>query len=359
MARVVSVALLFGLLVGCGRSTQDGNTPPAGATAPGDPNAPTSATPPEDPHAPAGTTAPGDPNVSAGAPAGAVSPPGVNHPISPHVLKALGGRTIPWDPTRHPYLTTSKAIIRLKNMIRFQQHYAIHGGRKAAAGEWPWAALALDNYGGGFYFPHCGGALIAEGWVLTSAHCFVDPNDLLVIGEQEITPLSRTTRIAKVCGHPQFDSITHENDIALVKLVEPMIGAACLPYETSAPPSARSGNATVVGWGSTEDRADFSPSLLAVEVPFVPDADCRGVHGASLPAGLFCGGLQAGGKGFCGGDSGGPLAVHDSSSGTWLEVGIATVGCSTPDSYDLYTGVAPLAPWILQTMTSENPTCLE
>ena len=43
----------------------------------------------------------------------------------------------------------------------------IYGGRDVEAGQWPWQA-SLQVRGRHI----CGGALIADRWVITAAHCF-------------------------------------------------------------------------------------------------------------------------------------------------------------------------------------------
>ncbi|KAK6993458.1 Transmembrane protease serine 12, partial [Biomphalaria glabrata] len=44
----------------------------------------------------------------------------------------------------------------------------IVGGHTAAQGSWPWL-VALRNFMGGI---SCSGAVIAQRWVVTAAHCF-------------------------------------------------------------------------------------------------------------------------------------------------------------------------------------------
>ena len=41
-------------------------------------------------------------------------------------------------------------------------------GKKARDGTWPWHAQIIVN---GYYV--CGGSIIKENWILTSAHCLV------------------------------------------------------------------------------------------------------------------------------------------------------------------------------------------
>ncbi|XP_055883377.1 elastase-1-like [Biomphalaria glabrata] len=121
----------------------------------------------------------------------------------------------------------------------------IVGGHTAAQGSWPWL-VALRNFMGGI---SCSGAVIAQRWVVTAAHCFrfaADPNMWRVrIGEHDLftnEDNERDLRIQHIYVHPQHSSQSPDSssnstlysrflyDIALLQLAEDSrIEPVCLP----------------------------------------------------------------------------------------------------------------------------------
>jgi secreted trypsin-like serine protease len=236
----------------------------------------------------------------------------------------------------------------------------IIGGEKAAPGEFPWQVALLNaEIGNTFTAQYCGGALIAAQWVVTAAHCVVDGRSIM--DPDEVDVLVGTTSLAsggtrvgveRVVVHGRYNARTDENDIALLRLAEP-VGLEALPVLTRADEarlSAAGTLATATGWGNTSIRGeDFPVDLRKVRLPIVTNRVCNGPrsYDGDVTVKMLCAGLAAGGKDTCQGDSGGPLVVPDGEGGVVL-AGITSWGaaCAAPNKYGVYTRVARFATWI-------------
>ncbi len=248
----------------------------------------------------------------------------------------------------------------------------IVGGKIADANKWPWQVRIEGEF-------LCGGSLISTNWVLTAAHCFTGSLEGKVgYGSSKVDQL-KWVNIEKVIVHQAYNGDTHENDIALVKLSEPVEYGQGVARATLGTPqfyeTLPGKKATVTGWGYTVDREAFEKAfpdteisqeflapndLQEVEVPIQNLEKCRANYvkgtGHYVPDGQLCAGLKVGGKDSCQGDSGGPLVVATTSSPSgYAQVGIVSwgVGCAQPSLFGAYTRVDFYNDWIKKTV-SEN-----
>lgn len=116
-------------------------------------------------------------------------------------------------------------------------------------------------------------------------------------------------------------------------------------------------NAT--GWGKTDFDGFYSPVLLHVQIPIIPNDDCKkkykkiGEFKADIQFDerIICaGGLTTGGKDSCKGDSGGPLMlpIHQKGSFPFYQLGVVSYGygCGEANVPGIYASVQKYEDWI-------------
>uniref|UniRef100_A0A8C0JBX4 Peptidase S1 domain-containing protein n=1 Tax=Chelonoidis abingdonii TaxID=106734 RepID=A0A8C0JBX4_CHEAB len=117
-------------------------------------------------------------------------------------------------------------------------------GQDAKAGAWPWQVSVQIN---GFHI--CGGSLISESWVVSAAHCFI-------FGQSRLHSFALVKRIIL---HPSYNSVTHQADIALVELRNPVAFTATISpvslLDASVPVPAGD-TCWVTGWGNTSPQSE-------------------------------------------------------------------------------------------------------
>ncbi|XP_055345810.1 trypsin-3-like isoform X2 [Paramacrobiotus metropolitanus] len=201
----------------------------------------------------------------------------------------------------------------------------IIGGFTAAVGEFPWMASLRkrDSYNTSIH--KCGATLLHPEWIITAAHCAYRIRKRRMVirlgaldvdyDDQADDSLSYVdARVASVKIHPDFDSVTFENDLALLKLSEPV---------------------------------RLAPNI--VPICLAPFMDYIGTFGMLAGWGLTNPGYQYGGRDTCQGDSGGPLVkeIH----GRWSLIGVISWGMGCARAY--LPGVSTFVPvyhqWIADT----------
>lgn len=246
----------------------------------------------------------------------------------------------------------------------------IVGGVESIENDWPWAvALSYSSIDASTQF--CGGSLIAERWVLTAAHCFVDvtngietiraPNELSAfVGAYDLNASpGQLVEIKQVIPHPDFDAVTYDNDLLLLELKTPVLGEPFLPLlsDTDMINVTAGELMTVIGWGSTlgydpsisEPASSYPYVLREVSLPYVENTTCNVSLMGSVTNNMLCAGEAAGGKDSCQGDSGGPLMIElPQGSGQWYQSGVVSwgAGCAAASYYGVYTRVSNYVSWI-------------
>ncbi|MFH1052055.1 MAG: trypsin-like serine protease [bacterium] len=234
-------------------------------------------------------------------------------------------------------------------------------GDNADIKDYPWqVALFTVDTSNNIEYQICGGSIIDTYWILTAAHCVVGETYRTRKIAVEITSLSdaqlgQILDISDIIIHPDYNDSTLQNDIALLRLSYPVdtskLGASVI--RILAPDEELNGLidpgtvGTITGWGVIQDDMWDQPDTLQVaEVSIISISqanewlDETEPLGIRVSEGMLPTGKEQGGPDACRGDSGGPLAVKD-STGNWVLAGITSWGyhCAAPKNPNVYTRV--------------------
>lgn len=234
------------------------------------------------------------------------------------------------------------------------QNVKITGGTDADIADFPWQVFYIS---GNF---RCGGTIIGENWILTAAHCTEDSNGNLIpasemsvkVGATDPSNLleGKTYDVSDVIVHEGFNSQSLVNDIALLKLNQPINYINATPIRLITSDDVAEGAADpgvmswVTGWGLTNVTPEVFPNILQkVQLPIVSNAQASVVW-KTIPSTDIMAGYLNGNKDACNGDSGGPLVVP--VFGEYKIAGIVSWGSSDCNTYGGYTRVSDFETWI-------------
>lgn len=164
--------------------------------------------------------------------------------------------------------------------------------------------------------------------------------------------------------HHNHNSVTLDNDVALLRLSEPVpldeasICLVCLPERGAQVEVGK--RCTVTGYGYESESGPAALRVRQTDLPVVSDSDCQNKTGSALarsftlPANSFCAGGELG-QDACHGDGGSPLSclVDD---GHYELAGIVSWGykCGNKDLPGLYARVSAFVGWINQIVSVNN-----
>ncbi|XP_074854719.1 serine protease 53 [Carettochelys insculpta] len=225
-----------------------------------------------------------------------------------------------------------------------------------AKGAWPWY-VSLQFRGQHI----CGGALIAESWVLAAAHCFIERQEhtdwKVLLGERRdgVEPRWQEERgLQKLILHAAFVNVIEGKDIALLRLSQPVvfgehIWAVCLPYETH---RFRLGGTCWVRGRENAQPSSVQP-LQGMEVELMGPVACKCTYNQSSSASeavpilpeMLCAAQKE--TTSCEADQGGPLICNE--KGAWFLTGLSSFrnGCGKKSQPGVYTDIRAHENWIM------------
>merc|ERR1712126_698565 len=215
----------------------------------------------------------------------------------------------------------------------------------------------------------CGGTIVNKRFVITAAHCY---NSMftkmeVIVGEHNecdgVNEGGKLIKVRKMTLHPDYNSRTIDNDIAVLELAEDLtftkkIKPACLP---SSETKDYSGSAsTVSGWGGTigygpNDQQPQQPRQCTLKETIVKllkgsDPMCGKYLKTSSSKIKLC--AFAKDTDACQGDSGGPLTVPENGKYTLVGVVSYGSGCASSSTPGVYVRVQGFLPWIKNLISS-------
>ncbi|MCA1568259.1 MAG: serine protease [Acidobacteria bacterium] len=244
-------------------------------------------------------------------------------------------------------------------------------GKPAPAGTFPWqVAIGASEVPDAFYAHFCGGSIHSATWIITAAHCVEGllPSEITITaGTNRLDDTATQRRVRRIIIHKDYGDLPHNNDIALIELVD------ALPLSTDGPIRAvplltladegrlltEGAPMVVTGWGRTTERGVKVRDLRYLDnLPIVPRNICNRTtaYDGEITNNMICAGVLAGGMDSCKGDSGGPLTAETERAPKLAGVVSWGEGCARANRPGVYTRVSNYVGWV-SACISNSPRC--
>ncbi|KAL1403024.1 hypothetical protein pipiens_005837 [Culex pipiens pipiens] len=217
----------------------------------------------------------------------------------------------------------------------------IERGWVAELGQWPWHAALFHVSSNGSSSYACGGTLLDQRHVLTSAHCVttkrrknivpISGSRLMIhLGQYDLREITgvQLRNVSEVHIHEEYS--TNRNDIAVLVLSSDVeysdfVIPICLDNRVDPDLTKLVGQrGSVAGWGLTENQT-VAQLLRTAQMPVVSHVECvqadPTLFGRYLDRGMFCAG-ERNGTSVCNGDSGGGFYISEGDR--WVLRGVVS-----------------------------------
>lgn len=291
------------------------------------------------------------------------------------------------DETQSITLANAPSKLDLDSLLDHRiSRNAIAGGTIAQPTEAPFFAMMLtwSDRENKWVSMACGGSVISNMHILTSAHCFRrrdTSKDAVYVQAYEPFDGNKNvpfhfSRIKSCTMHHNFRDVANANDLAILTLSYPIQDTLSIPairllrpdnMESKViQPNVMDGDTvSIYGFGSVNDDSMAQSNTLRVaQLPFMSRSKCQEFFPYLLPD-MICGDSSKR-VDACRGDSGGPMVFKD-DSGFVYQLGIVSwgVGCGQSRKPGVYTSITYHFKWIQDFVCSTNgvdqsiPLCSE